>query len=250
MCEKDSNGYTDWMNRYFPESIASSRSNIMEVLVLLERLEGVVMKLPKGDYSNFRLAFNDYFKQNERKIKNDNDAFVTVLAQFVDKYHTVERLNIALKKIRQNEEDRIKKYAEKQRRKEELTLAKQKARKQKIAKEQEFNILQKKQFDLVNKSGAFLWESRQTAVNQMSRGDQICSYTGNKFGFIEEIAEDNIKVLWKGKIANQLSGFYFGNMPKSAMSGSRLGIYQYSFDKLSEVSWVSKDKIASCNHPE
>jgi len=114
-------------------------------------------------------------------------------------------------------------------------------------RKQTFKDAQSSERNNLNTAARNIWNSRKLKEEILNSGAKICSYD-NKMGFVEEAKDNNIKVLWKGKILGQPDGFYFGNIPYRAMSRTQLGVFNYKYEKLSEFTWTTKDEVAKCEH--
>lgn len=112
-------------------------------------------------------------------------------------------------------------------------------------KRQEFLNKQRASWNRFNQLGEAMWETRNILSHK--RGDEICSYKGNKSGFVEDISGSKIKVLWKAHISNQPDGFYFGNMAYSNMSKDTVERTEYMVTSMEEITWVEVDTVASCS---
>lgn len=99
----------------------------------------------------------------------------------------------------------------------------------------------------INDTNRDLWEARDIMIDEVNRGDQICTHSGNKVGFVEAIEDKKLKVLWKAKVQSYADGFMYGNMSFTAMDQMERGIFNYQTVKLNDTTWVSKDKLSICS---
>lgn len=111
----------------------------------------------------------------------------------------------------------------------------------------DFIVKQKAEHKLVNEITQNWWDTRTASWEDREVGDRICSYKGNKMGFVEQVAGDKIKVFWKGYVVED-DGFFFGNMPFHVFSKSDLGVTNYTYTKISDTTWVSLTDVGSCVH--
>lgn len=121
-----------------------------------------------------------------------------------------------------------------------------KARQSMIAR-QEFEEHQRMIHKRINDTNRDLWEARDIMIDEVNRGDQICTHSDNKVGFVEAIEDKKLKVLWKAKVQSYADGFMYGNMSFTAMDQMEQGIFNYQTVKLNETTWVSKDKLSICS---
>ncbi len=174
------------------------------------------------------------------------DKLISIIEESTDEQALIARYNIKMnEKInreRLKEEQRILWLKEQ----EELRLqAEDEIRLAKSA-QKKFNNHQINVLSSQNKVNKKVWENRIRILNASKRGDKICSYIDNKVGFIEDIVEDRVKVLWKAKIISE-DGFAFGNLPFSAMDKEKHGAMNYEFTAIDDVTWVSKDSVSTCD---
>ena len=92
------------------------------------------------------------------------------------------------------------------------------------------------------------WDNRHST--ELFLGDKVCSWD-NKYGYIEEIGQKNVKVLWKGEVKassgsgysklDYSPGFFFGQ--------STLKNFDRTFKTkiIDSIVWVPKGQIAGCN---
>jgi hypothetical protein len=69
---------------------------------------------------------------------------------------------------------------------------------------------------------------------QKSKGDSICSWD-NKFGYVEDISNDKIKILIKGKITRSQKGFFFNGIKQ-----------QVNRSKQEELIWDKSANWGGC----
>lgn len=74
--------------------------------------------------------------------------------------------------------------------------------------------------------------------NELNIGDSVCT-PDNKIGFIEQVNGNNIKVWFRGKLAQENQNYFFGNSPKRLNSS-------FSYEKLNDLTWVKRGDVASC----
>jgi len=67
-----------------------------------------------------------------------------------------------------------------------------------------------------------------------SKGDKVCTWR-NHFGFVEEIADDKVRISIKGR-ANTNEGIFFEHRAK-----------KFAIDKIEETIWDSSSNWAHCN---
>ncbi len=84
-----------------------------------------------------------------------------------------------------------------------------------------------------------LWTTRAKAEYQI--GEKVCSYD-NKLGYIENIAENNQKVLWKGRVLNKAKGYFFGKRDQFSYKEDK-----FEYDQLDDIRWETKEQIGKCD---
>lgn len=206
-------------------------------------------KLNKQVYTNLG---PEYSKLDLLRIhlEPDNNFSLEKLISIIEESSDEQTL-ITRYKRKMNEKISSEKHKEEQknlrlRKQEELRLkTEEKIRLEKLAQEK-FNNHQINVLSSQNKVNKKVWENRISVLNASNRGDKICSYIDNKVGFIEDIVEDKVKVLWKAKIISE-DGFAFGNLPFSVMDRKIRGAMNYEFTSINDVTWVSKDSVSTCD---
>lgn len=83
-----------------------------------------------------------------------------------------------------------------------------------------------------------LWTNRAEADYQV--GERVCSYD-NKLGYIENTAENNHKVLWKGRVLNKDKGYFFGKRDQFSYKDDK-----FEYDQLDDIRWEPKEQIGKC----
>ena len=134
------------------------------------------------------------------------------------------------------EERRIAKENEAKRKADELAFER--------AKRNEFYYSQIEQHQSINSNNHKRWNERAHKVNE--KGIKICSYD-NKYGFVEDLSDNNLKVLWVSEIINVEDGFFFGEMRFNSMSQSKLGVYTYKYLELNRQEWVARNDVGVCD---
>lgn len=196
-----------------------------------------------ADESTLEAANESFkFKLNKEYIQ-DYEALSTINSRqmFYNKYSVYEDKLInpeLFVEVKQT----IDKYYDQQNR---IVKLQDQQKKQKI---DSFNQAQRDSLNRANKVGEFMWKTKDIFWGDAKRGKSLCSYVGNKMGFIEDVVEKKVKVLWKGKVLNQPDGFFFGNMNYSIMSKTKLDLQEYKYDPLNELTWVDMTDIAICAH--
>lgn len=93
----------------------------------------------------------------------------------------------------------------------------------------------------INVEHAKVWEQRNTA--KYTVGDRVCSYS-NLVGNVEQVANDQVKVLWTRELDEQ-KGFFFGNAyPSDYDHESKM--FKYQFRETQRLDWVNFGDIAEC----
>jgi|GEM_PF-2032877 len=159
----------------------------------------------------------------------------STLTEFIKK-----EMNDAIKPLLQNQE------ASEMRRRESRTRDEKRTHER-----QDFLERQRKSLKELNElERTAYWEIREAMFALLSQpGKKICSYKGNKMGFVEEVSGKKVKVLWKGRILDQPDGFFFGQKQFSIMSDKVIGEYDFRYDdSLTDMTWVDSDTVSVCNH--
>ncbi len=110
----------------------------------------------------------------------------------------------------------------------------------------EFVEKQKREYQIAINGHKRNWQLRAKFSSILKPGDKVCSFVGNKMGYIEVVAEDKYKVLWKGQALSYEDGFFYGSMPFSVMSENTLSEIVYKFEKIEEVDWTDISKTSQC----
>lgn len=111
----------------------------------------------------------------------------------------------------------------------------------------EFVEKQKREYQIAINGHKRNWQLRAKLSSILKPGDKVCSFVGNKMGYVELVAEDRYKVLWKGQALSYEDGFFYGNMPFSVMSKNTLSEIVYKFEKIEEVDWTDISKTSQCH---
>ena len=91
------------------------------------------------------------------------------------------------------------------------------------------------------------WDNKNNLKEPfINLGTQVCSYKGNKVGFVEAFSEDNYKILWKASVPHEADGFYFGNMQYSAMSETVLKEWNFKLVPMNDLTWDTIENIGFC----
>jgi len=97
----------------------------------------------------------------------------------------------------------------------------------------------------LNSSNSNIWGNRIANNQTLSRGNKVCTFD-NYYGFIEDIAKDNIKVMWKGKVYKKTQGYFFGNISKSDAYYGVLNEINFKTLPVDDVTWTSISNLAAC----
>jgi hypothetical protein len=98
--------------------------------------------------------------------------------------------------------------------------------------------VEREAFELEMKPLKDLWANRVS--NNYTLGKEVCTYN-NKFGYVEQIANNRVKVLWSGQVTDKINGWFFGNR---SLDSDRSSTFKYSH--IDKVTWENKEKISYC----
>ena len=84
-----------------------------------------------------------------------------------------------------------------------------------------------------------LWANR--TLNDYTLGMGVCTYN-NKFGYVEQVSGNRIKVLWAGQVTDKIYGWFFGTRSINSYKNS-----SFEYSNLDRVTWENKERISSCD---
>ncbi len=99
--------------------------------------------------------------------------------------------------------------------------------------------VEREAFELEMKPLKELWANRVS--NNYTLGKEVCTYN-NKFGYVEQVANNRVKVLWSGQVTDKTSGWFFGNR---SVDSDKSTTFKYSH--IDKVTWENKEKISYCD---
>tara|TARA_Y100000296_G_C5174946_1_gene259557 strand:+ start:816 stop:1925 length:1110 start_codon:yes stop_codon:yes gene_type:complete len=230
------------------EDLYKSLSKLDELVATKSHQERKYM----ANYLIRNFASGRSLEQMSRAISAFNDTFRQNADEIIAKEHQREEKRKAREKEREKIElARAQKEQEREaeRRKREQMLAEVRERERlKQQKEREaFEKEQRAKQKSINEIAQIWWDSRTASYENREVGDRICSFKGNKMGFVEQVAGEKIKVFWKGYVVED-DGYFFGNMPFHVFSKSELGVTNYTYTKISDTTWVNVSDVGRCVH--
>ncbi|MBA6385041.1 hypothetical protein H4J45_16570 [Colwellia sp. BRX10-6] len=113
------------------------------------------------------------------------------------------------------------------------------------AASKKFYSQQSEYLERLNSDASNNWGNRKANNQNLSRGAKVCSFD-NYYGFVEDIANDKVKVMWKGKVHEKVNGYFFGKINNYDIDSKVL--YQINFETkpVNDLTWTSISNIAKC----
>jgi len=108
-----------------------------------------------------------------------------------------------------------------------------------------FRAHQKEYVKHLNSIGTNTWNNRATGNQNLSRGDKVCTFD-NYYGFVEDIANEKMKIMWKGKVDKDVKGFFFGNISEYDADYKIKERINFKTLKVEDVTWEPKIIVAKC----
>ncbi|CAI4164033.1 hypothetical protein ALT1644_30016 [Alteromonas macleodii] len=222
-CFKGFSDYHEETSPFMTElSISSAEDGLKDIYKNLKGLDSLVSAIPQEQYQYLDDALSQVFDE-----RYTLDSFSDAVEQFVARYNT-EQFEDLVNVVSETKQAEALVLAEK--------LEKQKLlEEQRTAEEQAERFRRKSLIADHNAANKRAWSERKNF--EYNLGDKICSYD-NVMGFVEKVANDNVKIQTVGKAQHDL-GFFFGNNSNPGAS--------FNFTPMSMILWKTKSEVAPCS---